>query len=267
MIVNIDPVAFYIPIPLIGWWPIHWYGITWLLAIFGILWYSKKIVTKKNPFKENDVEDFLFYGVLGAIIGGRLGYMFFYGTNQLLIDPLSIIRVWEGGLSFHGGFLGVLTSFFVFSKKLKINFFDLSDHIALAFPIGLGLVRIGNFLGGELIGRPTDLPWGMVFWSDSLQLVRHPSQLYQAFFEGLILFIILNWLSKKPRPRMFISGMFLTLYGSFRIFTESFRMPDAHIGFDFLDIITRGQLLSIPMVLAGLILIFLSRKKKNETVS
>ena len=267
MIVNIDPVAFYIPIPLIGWWPIHWYGITWLLAIFGILWYSKKIVTKKNPFKENDVEDFLFYGVLGAIIGGRLGYMFFYGTNQLLIDPLSIIRVWEGGLSFHGGFLGVLTSFFVFSKKLKINFFDLADHIALAFPIGLGLVRIGNFLGGELIGRPTDLPWGMVFWSDSLQLVRHPSQLYQAFFEGLVLFVILNWLSKKPRPRMFISGMFLTFYGSFRILTESFRMPDAHIGFDFLDIITRGQLLSIPMVLAGLILIFLSRKKKNETVS
>ena len=246
MIINIDPVALYIPLPLIGWWPIHWYGITWLMAIFGILWYSKKIVTKKTPFDKNDVDDFLFYGVLGAIIGGRLGYMFFYGIEQIFAD---------------------LTSFFIFSKKLNIGFFDLADHSALAFPIGLGFVRIGNFLGGELLGRPTDLPWGMIFWSDPLQISRHPSQLYQAFFEGVVLFMILNLLVLKPKPKIFISGMFLALYGSFRIFTEIFRMPDSHIGFDFLDIITRGQLLSTPMVIIGLLLIFLSYRNKNETIS
>ena len=137
----------------------------------------------------------------------------------------------------------------------------------MAFPIGLGFVRIGNFLGGELLGRPTDLPWGMIFWSDPLQISRHPSQLYQAFFEGIVLFTILNLLVIKPKPKVFISGMFLTLYGSFRIFTEIFRMPDSHIGFDFLDIITRGQLLSTPMVIIGLLLIFLSYRNKNETIS
>jgi len=267
MTINIDPVAFSIPLPFIGWWPIHWYGISWLLAIFSILWYAKRIVSKKTPFNENDIDDFLFYGVLGAIIGGRLGYMFFYGTDQIFNDPISIFRVWEGGLSFHGGFIGVLVSFFIFSKKLNIDFFDLADHIALAFPIGLGMVRIGNFLGGELLGRPTDLPWGIIFLFDPLQISRHPSQLYQAFFEGLVLFVILNFLATKPKPKIFISGMFLTLYGSFRIFTETFRMPDSHIGFDFFDIITRGQLLSTPMVIIGLILIFLSYRNKNETIS
>ena len=210
MIINIDPVAFYLPLPFLGWWPVHWYGITWLLAIFSILWYSKKIVSKKTAFKKNDVEDFLFYGVLGAIIGGRLGYMLFYGFNQILIDPLSIFKIWEGGLSFHGGFLGVLISFYVFSKKLKISFFDLSDHIALAFPIGLGLVRIGNFLGGELLGRPTDLPWGMIFWSDPLQLSRHPSQLYQAFFENYLFSSTLSPLLFYNRMNFYANGRLLS---------------------------------------------------------
>ena len=267
MNILIDPVAFYIPFPFLGWWPVHWYGISWLSGILGIHWYAKKTVTSISPFTKDDIEDFLFYGVLGAIIGGRFGYMLFYGTDQIFYDPLSIFKVWEGGLSFHGGLIGVLTSFLLFTRKLNINFFQLSDHVALAFPIGLGSVRIGNFLGGELLGRPTDLPWGMTFWSDPLQLNRHPSQLYQAFFEGLILFIILFWFSKKPRPRMFLSGLFLAVYGLLRIITEIFRMPDAHIGFDILDIITRGQLLSIPMVLVGLFLITLSNRNKNETVS
>ncbi|MFL2753902.1 MAG: prolipoprotein diacylglyceryl transferase [Gammaproteobacteria bacterium] len=267
MNIAINPIAFYVPFPFLGWWPVYWYGISWLIGILGIHWYAKKIVSNNSPFSKDDIEDFLFYGVLGAIIGGRLGYMFFYGIDQVLYNPLSIFKVWEGGLSFHGGLIGVLVSFLLFSRKLKINFFQLSDHIALAFPIGLGSVRIGNFLGGELLGRPTDLPWGMTFWSDPLQLSRHPSQLYQAFFEGFLLFIILFWLSKKPRPRMFISGTFLSVYGLFRIITEIFRMPDAHIGFDFLDIITRGQLLSIPMVLIGLLLLILSRRNKNETIS
>ena len=267
MNIAINPIAFYIPFPFLGWWPVYWYGISWLIGILGIHWYAKKIVSDNSPFSKDDIEDFLFYGVLGAIIGGRLGYMFFYGIDQVLYNPLSIFKVWEGGLSFHGGLIGVLISFLLFSRKLKINFFQLSDHIALAFPIGLGSVRVGNFLGGELLGRPTDLPWGMTFWSDPLQLSRHPSQLYQGFFEGFLLFIILFWLSNKSRPRMFISGTFLLLYGSFRIITEIFRMPDAHIGFDFLDIITRGQLLSIPMVLIGLLLLILSRRNKNETIS
>ena len=149
--------------------------------------------------------------------------MFFYGTDQIFNDPISIFRVWEGGLSFHGGFIGVLVSFFIFLKKLNIDFFDLADHIALAFPIGLGMVRIGNFLGGELLGRPTDLPWGMIFWSDPLQISRHPSQLYQAFFEGLVMFVMLFLVAKKNPPKMLLSGMFLLLYGAFRSITESYR--------------------------------------------
>ena len=179
----IDPVAFHIPIPLVGWWPIYWYGLSWVLAILTIHWVAKLTLSNKANFSKDDIESFLFYGVLGAVIGGRFGYMLFYGFDQIIENPFSILRVWEGGLSFHGGLIGVIFSFFLFCKKTKLSFFEFSDHIALSFPLGLGIVRIGNFLGGELLGRPTELPWGVIFWSDPLQLSRHPSQIYQAFLE------------------------------------------------------------------------------------
>ena len=142
MSLTIDPIAFFIPIPYIGWWPIYWYGISWVLAILTIHWVAKKTIPSTANFSNQDVEDFLFYGVLGAIIGGRLGYMFFYGIEQVVENPFSILKVWEGGLSFHGGLLGVLISFFIFCRKHNISFFEFSDHIALSFPLGLGIVRI-----------------------------------------------------------------------------------------------------------------------------
>ena len=264
----IDPVAFYVPIPFVGWWPIYWYGVSWVLAILTIHWVAKLTLSNKTNFSKDDVENFLFYGVLGAVIGGRVGYMLFYGFDQIIENPFSVLRVWEGGLSFHGGLIGILFSFYIFCKKTNLSFFEFSDHIALSFPLGLGIVRIGNFLGGELLGRPTDLPWGIIFWSDPLQLSRHPSQIYQAFSEGPILFFVMYLLSKKDMPRMAMSGSFLSLYGIFRVFTEQFRSPDSHIGFDLFDIITRGQLLSMPMILIGFTLILLAFKKnKNATIS
>ena len=268
MSLTIDPVAFHIPIPFLGWWPIYWYGISWVLAILTIHWVAKRIIPSTASFSKQHIEDFLFYGVLGAIIGGRLGYMCFYGMQQIIQDPFSILKVWEGGLSFHGGLLGVLVSFFIFCKKNNFSFFEFSDHIALSFPLGLGIVRIGNFLGGELLGRQTDLPWGIIFWSDPLQITRHPSQIYQAILEGPILFLLLYFLSRRKIPRMAMSGAFLFLYGVFRVFTEQFRSPDSHIGFDLFDIITRGQLLSSPMILIGFTLLILAfRKNKNATIS
>ena len=263
MIVEIDPIAFYIPLPFFGWWPIYWYGISWLVAILSINYIAKLNAPAEGVISKKLIDDFIFYGVLGAIIGGRIGYMVFYGLDSLIRDPMTVFKIWEGGLSFHGGLLGVLLSFFIFSKNRNISFFNLSDHMAVYLPLGLGSVRIGNFLGGELLGRPTDMPWGIIYSNDPLGLVRHPSQLYQAFFEGVLMFVILFLAAKKKPPKMYLSGLFLILYGSFRIITENFRTPDAHIGFDMFDILTRGQLLSIPMIIFGIVLIYLSLMKKQ----
>jgi len=267
MIIDINPVAFYIPIPLIGWWPVYWYGISWLIAILAINYAAKVYAPNSGLINKKIIDDFIFYGVLGAIIGGRFGYMFFYGIDNLMRDPVSIFKVWEGGLSFHGGLIGVLISFFAFSKGREISFFTLADHMAIFLPLGLGSVRIGNFLGGELLGRPTEVPWGIIFSNDPLGLVRHPSQLYQAFFEGLVMFLILFFVAKNKPPKMFLSGLFLILYGLFRSFTENFRTPDAHIGFDLFQTLTRGQLLSFPMIIFGIVIIYFSLKNKNATVS
>ena len=267
MIVEINPIAFYVPLPFFGWWPIYWYGISWLVAILSINYLAKLNAPVGGVINKKLIDDFIFYGVLGAIIGGRIGYMVFYGLDSLIGDPMTVLKIWEGGLSFHGGLLGVLLSFFIFSKNRNISFFNLSDHMAVYLPLGLGSVRIGNFLGGELLGRQTDMPWGIIYSNDPLGLVRHPSQLYQAFFEGVLMFVILFLASKKKPPKMYLSGLFLILYGSFRIITENFRTPDAHIGFDMFDILTRGQLLSIPMIIFGIVLVYLSLIKNNETVS
>ena len=267
MIIDINPVAFHIPIPLVGWWPIYWYGISWLVAILSINYLARYGASSNGTINKKVIDDFIFYGVLGAIIGGRIGYMIFYSLENLMYDPFSLFKIWEGGLSFHGGLIGVLISFSIFSSNREVSFFQLSDHMAIYLPLGLGSVRVGNFLGGELLGRPTDVPWGIIYSNDPLGLVRHPSQIYQAFFEGIVMFFILFWISKKNPPKMFLSGMFLTLYGIFRSFTENFRTPDAHIGFDLFETFTRGQLLSLPMIIFGIVLIYLSLNRKDETVS
>ena len=206
----------------------------------------------------------MFYGLIGAMIGGRVGYMIFYGADQLRSDPLSLFYIWQGGLSFHGGFLGVLVSSYFLSKRWKMNFFEIMDFIAPYVPIGLGSVRIGNFLNAELLGKPTNLPWGMVFPSDPEALIRHPSQLYQAMGEGIILLFFMLWFSSKPRPRMAVSSMFLIGYGLIRCFTEIFREPDYNIGYDLFGIVSRGQLLSLPMIIMGIALLFYSYKINSK---
>ena len=259
---EIDPIAFQI-----GPLAIRWYGITWVVA-FGLIYFLAS--RNLSKFSKEQLENLMFYGLLGAVIGGRTGYMFFYNTGQLIADPLSLFYFWQGGMSFHGGLLGVLISCFLLSKQWGFKFFEVMDFIAPYVPIGLGTVRIGNFLNSELLGRPTEVSWGVVFPSDPLGLVRHASQLYQAVGEGIVLLLFMLWYSKKPRPHMAVSSVFLIGYGVIRCFTEAFREPDAHIGFDLFGSISRGQILSIPMIVIGLMLLFYSYRKvvkKDETIS
>ena len=252
LIPEIDPIAIQI-----GPLAIRWYGITWLAAFSTIYYLINKF---QKDIDVNQTSDLMFYSLLGAILGGRVGYILFYSFDQFLANPLSIFAIWEGGLSFHGGLLGVLVSCYWLSKKWKMGFFWLMDRVAPFVPPGLGFVRLGNFLNSELLGRPTEISWGVIFPSDPLGLVRHPSQLYQAFGEGVILFIYMLIIAKRPKPTMSISGHFLIGYGFIRFSTEFFRTPDQHIGF-VLDFLTRGQILSFPMIVIGLFLIYYSKKK------
>ena len=252
LIPEIDPIAIQI-----GPFAIRWYGITWLAAFSTIYYLINKF---QKDIDVNQTSDLMFYSLLGAILGGRVGYILFYSFDQFLANPLSIFAIWEGGLSFHGGLLGVLVSCYWLSKKWKMGFFWLMDRVAPFVPPGLGFVRLGNFLNSELLGRPTEISWGVIFPSDPLGLVRHPSQLYQAFGEGVILFIYMLIIAKRPKPTMSISGHFLIGYGFIRFSTEFFRTPDQHIGF-VLDFLTRGQILSFPMIVIGLFLIYYSKKK------
>ena len=252
LIPEIDPIAIQI-----GPLAIRWYGITWLAAFSTIYYLINKF---QKDIDVNQTSDLMFYSLLGAILGGRVGYILFYSFDQFLANPLSIFAIWEGGLSFHGGLLGVLVSCYWLSKKWKMGFFWLMDRVAPYVPPGLGFVRLGNFLNSELLGRPTEVSWGVIFPSDPLGLVRHPSQLYQAFGEGVLLFIYMLIIAKRPKPTMSISGHFLIGYGFIRFSTEFFRTPDQHIGF-VLDFLTRGQILSFPMIVIGLFLIYYSKKK------
>ena len=252
LIPEIDPIAIQI-----GPFAIRWYGITWLAAFSTIYYLINKF---QKDIDVNQTSDLMFYSLLGAILGGRVGYILFYSFDQFLANPLSIFAIWEGGLSFHGGLLGVLVSCYWLSKKWKMGFFWLMDRVAPYVPPGLGFVRLGNFLNSELLGRPTEVSWGVIFPSDPLGLVRHPSQLYQAFGEGVLLFIYMLIIAKRPKPTMSISGHFLIGYGFIRFSTEFFRTPDQHIGF-VLDFLTRGQILSFPMIVIGLFLIYYSKKK------
>ena len=250
---EIDPIALQI-----GPLAIRWYGLTWIAAFYTIYFLIKRYQKDLNL---DQVNDLMFYSLLGALIGGRAGYVFFYSIIQFIDNPLSIFFIWEGGLSFHGGLLGVLFACMWLSKRWGTGFFWLMDRVAPFVPPGLGLVRLGNFMNSELLGRPSDVSWAMIFPSDPLGISRHPSQLYQAFGEGILLFVYMLWISKKPKPKMNISGHFLSGYGAIRFVSEFFRTPDQHIGFAAFDTLTRGQLLCVPMIVIGMFLIYYSYKK------
>lgn len=242
-----DPVAIHL-----GPFRIHWYGLMYLLGFMVFLWLGRKrLQTAGQPgWDKQFLDDLLFYGVLGVIVGGRLGEVLFYQPGYYFSHPLKILAVWEGGMSFHGGLLGVLVSMALFARRRKLQWLALMDFIAPLVPPGLGFGRLGNFINGELWGRPTDLPWGMVFLQvDSLP--RHPSQLYEFGLEGVALFALLWWYSSKPRPVGAVSGMFLLGYGGFRFLCEFARHPDDGI-FGLMTFgISMGQWLSLPMILAG----------------
>lgn len=248
---DIDPVAF-----SLGPLKVHWYGLMYLfaflLAIGVALTRSRK---PWSPVKRSQVEDLIMYGAFGVILGGRFGYVVFYNFDKWLSDPLWLLRLWEGGMSFHGGLIGVLVALWLYARKIEQPFLAVADFAAPLVPIGLGLGRIGNFIGQELWGRPTDSPWGMVFPRDPEGLARHPSQLYEAFLEGVVLFAILFWFSRKPRPAGTVGGLFLLLYGLFRFAVEFLREPDQHIQFDLFGWMTRGQILCIPMIVIGILLL------------
>lgn len=259
---HIDPVAFHI-----FSWPVYWYGLMYLVGFLGGwgLLFLKLRYGRANlvyPLTYEELADVVFYTALGAIIGGRLGYMLFYNSAALIQDPLLIFQTWKGGMSFHGGFLGAITAMYLFSRHIKQPFLAITDFIAPAIPIGLGAGRIGNFINGELWGRVTNVPWAMVF-PHADQEPRHPSQLYEFGLEGILLFIILLWFSWRQKPLGAVSGMFALCYGLLRIFVECFREPDIQIGY-LLGGVTEGQLLSLPLVFVGIIILIVAYRKVWE---
>ncbi|MDR3491031.1 MAG: prolipoprotein diacylglyceryl transferase [Gammaproteobacteria bacterium] len=243
---QIDPVAVHL-----GPLAVHWYGLMYLVGFFaawGVL--NLRLRVSPRGFTAEQLSDMLFYAALGIIVGGRLGYMLFYAWPDLWANPLLIVQVWKGGMSFHGGLLGVIIALSLYAHKIGKSLVDLTDFIAPAVPLGLAAGRIGNFINGELWGRVTDVPWAMVF-PNAGSLPRHPSQLYEFLLEGVLLFIILWTYSRKIRPRWAVSGLFLVGYGLFRFVIEFFREPDLQIGYLAFGWFTEGQLLSLPMIVLG----------------
>lgn len=253
---NIDPVAvsigaFTVMGKTIGPLNVHWYGLMYLFGFVGA-WALAVYRTRQREtvITGPQAEDMIFYGSMGVIFGARIGYILFYNFDAWMSDPMLIVRVWDGGMSFHGGLLGVTVAMLLFARKINRNFFDLVDFVAPLAPIGLFFGRIGNFIGGELYGRVTDSPFGMIFPGDPGNS-RHPSQLYEAFLEGLVMFVILFFFNNKLRPRGASIGLFVLLYGIFRFAVEFVRQPDAHITSLFLGWMTRGQVLCLPMIIVG----------------
>lgn len=248
---NIDPVLIHL-----GPLAIHWYGVMYLVAFASALWLGNRRAAAAG-FTKDQVSDLVFLGALGAVLGGRMGYILFYQFEAFLAQPMMLLRVWEGGMSFHGGLIGVAVALLIYSRKYQITFLSLTDFATPLVPTGLFFGRIGNFIGQELYGRPTDVPWAMIFPADPQQLARHPSQLYEAALEGLVLFFIINWYARKPRLYGEVTGLFLMLYGAFRFTIEFVRQPDAQFAgqsalMETFNWMTRGQTLCIPMILLGM---------------
>lgn len=266
---EINPVAFSlgpIELPLIGLLhlQVHWYGLMYLFGFIGAWWLGKvRANVAGSGWTQAQVSDVIFYGALGVVLGGRIGYILFYNFDKFIDNPALIFRIWEGGMSFHGGMLGVFIALYLFARHQNKTFFQVSDFIAPMVPIGLGFGRMGNFINRELWGRPVEssVPWAMDYGD---HIARHPSALYQAMTEGVLLFVILYLYSRKPRPTMAVSGVFMIGYGCFRFITEFFRTPDSQLGFVMFGWLTRGQELSIPMIVFG-IGILVWAYKKNQT--
>lgn len=257
---DINPVAI-----SLGPLKVHWYGLMYLVG-FALAWAVAHFRAKKpwHNWSEEDISDLIFYGAIGVIVGGRVGYVVFYHFDQFLQDPVWLFKIWTGGMAFHGGLIGVLLMMALFAKKTGKSFFEITDFLAPMVPLGFAAGRLGNFIGGELWGRqaPADLPWAMVFpFVDSLP--RHPSQLYQFALEGVALFVIVYWFTRRQRPRMAATGLALFGYGGFRFFVEFFRQPDAHLNYIAFDWLTMGQLLSSPMIILGMIILVLAYKSDD----
>jgi phosphatidylglycerol:prolipoprotein diacylglycerol transferase len=277
---QIDPIAFHL-----GPLQVHWYGIMYLLGFATAWWLGRhRIRAGRLPgVDDQGFGDLLFYGMLGVVLGGRIGYVLFYAFGDFLANPLMLFKVWEGGMSFHGGLLGVAAAVFWWARKRRLHVFDVIDFVAPLVPPGLGFGRLGNYIGGELWGKYTQAGWGVIFpraestlagmppaqlqaqyASGALDaLARHPSQLYQAALEGLVMFCVLWWYSRKPRPRYAVAGLFALMYGCFRFLVEFVRVPDAQLGeagYLAFGWLTMGQVLSTPLILVGLYWLWLSRR-------
>jgi phosphatidylglycerol:prolipoprotein diacylglycerol transferase len=259
MVVDFDRVAF----SIFGW-PIHWYGLMYLIGIIFAWWLGRYRARRpESGWTTQQVDDMVFYGALGVILGARLGYIFFYNFSTFLSDPLMLFRVWQGGMSFHGGLLGVLVALWLFNRKFKKGYWNIVDFAAPMIPLGLGAGRIGNFINAELWGKPTDLPWGMIFPAAG-HVPRHPTPLYEAMLEGLALFVIVWIFSAKPRPTMAVSGVFAISYSLFRILVEFFRLPDAHLGYLAFGWLTMGMVLSLPLLGVGVVLLVLAYRRQPQ---
>jgi len=252
-----DPVAL-----SLGPLQVRWYGLMYLVGFLAAWWLARRRAAGPgSTWTPTEVDDLIFYCALGVIFGGRLGWIVFYGTERIFSDPLSLLRIWEGGMSFHGGLAGVLIALGMFASRRGKRIADVFDFAAPLPAIGFGAGRIGNFINGELWGKPTDVPWAVVV--DGVAL--HASQLYEAVLEGLVLFVILWWFTARPRPRLAPSGLFLLCYGVFRFAVEFVRVPDANRGYLLFDWMTMGQILSLPMIIAGAWLLGVAYRRREPS--